>query len=257
MFLVSSALVAAFMAASSPLRVCADPNNLPYSNAQGAGFENKIAALVAQALGRQLVYVWHPARRGFIRETLNAGVCDLVMSVPAGFGPALPTRPYYRSTYVFVSRRDYGAHVTSLDDPRLRTLRIGIQITGNDYSNPPAAEALARRHLGSNVRGFTVYGDYAQPEPQRPVLDAVVRGDVDTAIVWGPLAGFYARDPQSPLVIQPVTPAHDGSALPFVFDIAMATRRGDTALHAALDHVITVQHARIRQILRTYGVPLV
>jgi quinoprotein dehydrogenase-associated probable ABC transporter substrate-binding protein len=256
MSLVFSAVVVATLAAH-PLRVCADPNNLPYSNASGAGFENQIATLVAHALHRPLVYVWHPQRRGFIRETLNAHACDVVMSVPADFEMAAPTQPYYRSTYVFVSRRDHGAPVTSLDDPRLRTLRIGIQITGNDYSNPPAAEALARRHLASNVRGFTVYGDYSQAEPQRPVLDAVLRGDVDTAIVWGPLAGFYTRKTTPALITAPVTPSHDGRALPFVFDIAMATRRGDTALHDALDRVIAVERAGIRRILRRYGVPLV
>lgn len=256
MSLVFSALVAAALTTAMPLRVCADPNNLPYSNARGAGFENQIATLVAHALHRPLEYVWHPQRRGFIRETLNARACDVVMSVPADFEMASPTRPYYRSTYVFVTRRDRGAPVTSLDDPRLRTLRIGIQITGNDYSNPPAAEALARRHLASNVRGFTVYGDYSQAEPQRPVLDAVMRGDIDTAIVWGPLAGFYAREATA-LVITPVTPPHDGGALPFVFDIAMATRRGDTVLHDALDHVIATERSGIRRILRHFGVPLV
>jgi quinoprotein dehydrogenase-associated probable ABC transporter substrate-binding protein len=253
---VFSILVVSALTAVNPLRVCADPNNLPYSHVSGAGFENQIAVLVAHALRRPLEYVWHPQRRGFIRETLNAHVCDVVMSVPADFEMAAPTRPYYRSTYVFVARRDSGALVTSLDDPRLRTLRIGIQITGNDYSNPPAAEALARRHLASNVRGFTVYGDYSQAEPQRPVLDAVMRGDVDTAIVWGPLAGFYARKATA-LVIAPVTPSPDGVTLPFVFDIAMATRRGDTALRDALDHVIATERAGIRRILRHFGVPLV
>ena len=136
MFLVFSVLVATAIAGTSPLRVCADPNNLPYSNANGAGFENQIATFVAHAVHRRLVYIWHPQRRGFIRETLNARACDVVMSVPVDFEMAWPTRPYYRSTYVFVSRRDRGAPVTSLDDPRLRALRIGIQITGNDYSNP-------------------------------------------------------------------------------------------------------------------------
>src|SRR4051812_42656952 len=173
MFLASSVLAAALL-----LRVCADPNNLPYSNVKGAGFENRIAELVARDLGRPLTYAWRPQRRGFIRETLKANRCDLVLSTTAGSELAWTTIPYYRSTYVFVSRRDVRPRLASLDDPRLRTLRIGIQITGNDYNNPPAAQALARRKLAANVRGYMVYGDYSQAEPQRAVLDAVTRGDV-------------------------------------------------------------------------------
>jgi len=182
-----------------------------------------------------------------------------VLSITADSGTAWTTAPYYRSTYVFVSRRDVHPRLASLDDPRLRKLRIGIQITGNDYNNPPAAQALARRKLAANVRGYTVYGDYAQAEPQRAVLDAVARGDVDTAIVWGPLAGFYLRGGVSgpPLVIAPVSPASDGRELRFVFDIAMATRRGDRDLHDAVNRVIAKRGGEIHRILREYGVPLV
>jgi len=252
MSLVFSAIVAAV--ALLPLRVCADPNNLPYSNAAGAGFENKIAELVAHDLGRTLSYVWRPQRRGFVRETLNAGQCDVMMSVPANFGPAMPTLPYYASSYVFVWRRDRTPPIASLDDPRLRQWRIGIQITGNDYNNPPPAQALARRHL-LNVRGFTVYGDYSQDEPQRAIVDAVARGDVDTAIVWGPLAGFYTRG-QPALAIAPVSPPYDGPGLQFVFEIAMATRRADRVLHDALNLVIARRRADIHRILREYGVPM-
>jgi len=241
MFLVFSLLV---------LRVCADPNNLPFSNSHGAGFENKIAQVVARDLGREVAYEWHPQRRGFIRETLKAQRCDLVMSVPAGYEAAWPTRSYYRSTYVFVSRSSAGPRLTSLDDPRLRSQRIGIQVTGTDYNNPPAAQALAERRLAANVRGYTVYGDYSQAEPQRAIIDAVARGDVDTAIVWGPLAGFYARGGQ--LTVAPVSPAKT-----FVFDIAMATRRDDRPLHDAVNAVIARRMPEIRKILREFGVPLV
>ncbi len=253
MFLVSSALLAAVVAL--PFRVCADPNNLPYSNAQGAGFENKIAELVAHELGRTLSYVWRPQRRGFIRETLRAGRCDAVMSVPAGFEAALPTDAYYTSTYVFVSRRA-GSVVSSLDDPRLKRLRIGVQLVGNDYNNPPAAQALADRHLVDNIRGFTVYGDYSDREPQRAIVDAVAHGDVDTAIVWGPLAGFYVRH-EPVLTLRPVSPARTGRGLNFVFAIAMATRREDRSLHDALNAVIARRRADIQRILHEFGVPLV
>jgi len=243
-------------AARPPLRVCSDPNNLPFSNGNGEGFENRIAELVAQDLGRPLVYFWSPQRRGFIRNTLNAGRCDVVMGVPAQYGPVQPTRPYYRSAYAFVSRRDRHLGVRSFDDPRLKTLTIGIQITGEDYDNPPAAQALAARHLVENVRGYTVYGDYSRPDPQRDIVDAVADGRVDLAIVWGPLAGYYGRREPAAIDVVTVTPERDGRSLAFAFDIAMGVRRGDRALRDALDAVIVRRGAGIRRILTSYGVPL-
>src|SRR4051812_47420933 len=141
---------------AQPLRVCADPNNMPFSERSGRGFENKIAELVARDLERPLTYTWAPQRRGFLRNTLNAHTCDVVIGVPAQYGPVQSTRAYYRSSYAFVSQTDRHLGVRSFDDPRLKSLTIGIQITGDDYANPPAAQALAARHLVQNVRGYTV-----------------------------------------------------------------------------------------------------
>jgi len=239
------------------LRVCADPNNLPFTNQRGEGFENAIAEIVARDLGRRLEYYWAPQRRGFIRTTLKAGYCDVVLGVPARFEMARPTQPYYRSTYVFVSRRGYGPRLSSLDDPRLKQLRIGVEMTGEDYDNPPAVQALAVRHIVDNVRGYLVYGDYSTPNPPRRVIDAVSSGQVDTAIVWGPLAGYFAKQSPVPLELAPVTPHRDGPALPFEFDIAMGVRRGDDALRDALDRVLARRALEIRQILERFGVPLV
>jgi mxaJ protein len=239
------------------LRVCADPNNLPFSNDKREGFENKIAALVAHDLGRALTYFWMPQRRGFVRNTLRANKCDLIVGVPSAYELVRPTKPYYTSTYVFVSRRDRGLHIHSLDDPRLKQLRIGIQITGEDYSNPPAAQALATRHIVANVHGYTVYGDYSRPDPTRGVIDAVAGGDVDVAIAWGPQAGFFARREAVPLEVQPVTPQQDGRFVRFVFPIAMGVRKDDAALAEAVDRIITRRRAEIRRILTEYGVPLV
>ena len=238
------------------LRVCSDPNNMPFSNDKQQGFENKIAELVARDLGRRVEYFWAPQRRGFVRNTLRAGHCDVIMGAPAGYALARPTRPYYRSAYVFVSRRDRRLNVRSFDDARLRRLRIGIQIVGSDYANPPAAQALAARHLAGNVRGYTVYGDYSRPEPQRTVVDAVTNDEVDVAIVWGPLAGYFAPREPTPLAIVPVTPNATDAMLPFAFDISMAVRRDEVALHDALDGVIERRGADIRRILRAFNVPL-
>ena len=242
--------------AQAPLRVCADPNNLPFSNEHGDGFENKIATLVARELHRPLKYFWLPQRRGFIRNSLNAGRCDVVIGIPVQYGLLQPTTSYYRSSYAFVSRRDRHLRIDSFDAPPLKTLTIGIQVTGDDYNNPPAAQELASRHIVQNVRGFTVYGDYSRPDPQRAIVDAVADGRVDIAIVWGPLAGYYARRESTPIDVTTVTGVSNGAASRFTFDIAMGVRRDDTALRAALDTVISHRAGAIRQILRTYGVPL-
>jgi mxaJ protein len=244
----------AFAMALKPLTFCADPNNRPFSSQSGDGFENRIAALVARDLGRPLAYLWAPQRRGFIRTTLAAGRCDVVAGVPAGSDRVLTTRPYYRSSYVFVTRRDRHLRLASFDDPRLSRLTIGIQLTGNDYDNPPAAHALAARHLAANVRGYTVYGDYSHRDPQREVVDAVARGDVDVAVVWGPQAGYFAHQGAVPLDLSPVRADHD-AALAFTFDIAMAVRADDPSLKADIDRALSRRAVDIRRILAAYGVP--
>ncbi|MDQ3821120.1 MAG: transporter substrate-binding domain-containing protein [Acidobacteriota bacterium] len=144
------------------LRVCADPNNLPFSNSKGEGFENRIAELIAREMNADLEYTWWAQRRGFIRNTLKAGECDVVIEVPASFEMALTTSPYYRSTYVFVYRKDRRLNISSFDDPILRRLKIGVQMIGDDFSNAPPAHALSNRHIIDNVEGFTVYGNYSE-----------------------------------------------------------------------------------------------
>lgn len=254
--LALSSLVAAHSAAP-PLRVCADPNNLPFSNDKREGFENKIAAIVARELGRPLEFFWQPQRRGFIRTTLNANRCDVVMGVPTEFDAVRTTVPYYRSTYVFVSRRDRSLHLSSFDDPRLKQLRIGIPITGEDYENPPPAHALASRHIIQNVRGYTVYGDYSLPNPPRALIDAVATGAVDIGVAWGPLAGYFGQREPVALEMTPVSPAIESRFVRFVFDISMGVRRGDRDLADSLNAAVARRHAQIRRVLVEYGVPLV
>ncbi|HMH55230.1 MAG TPA: transporter substrate-binding domain-containing protein, partial [Gemmatimonadales bacterium] len=143
------------------LRVCADPNNLPFSNQRREGFENRLADLIAGELGDTVRYTWQPQRRGFLRNTLNANACDVVMGMPLGSDRVLTTRPYYRSSYVFVSRKDRHLRVRSLDDPVLRKLRIGVQLVGDDYANTPPVHALSRRGIVKNLVGYSVLGDYS------------------------------------------------------------------------------------------------
>jgi mxaJ protein len=240
---------------TAALRVCADPNNLPFSNRRGEGFENRIAELLARDSGARLEYVWWAQRRGFIRNTLAAGRCDLVVGIPSSFELALATRPYYRSSYVFLTRRDRGLDLASFDDPALRDLRIGVHLIGDDYANAPPAHALARRGMVTNVVGYSIYGDYAEESPPSRLVTAVAGGEVDAAVVWGPLAGYFAPRQQEPLSLAPVSPQIDIPFLPFVFDIAMGVRRGDEARRDALDEFLVRRRGEIDAILADYGVP--
>lgn len=239
------------------LRICADPNNLPFSNERGEGFENKMAILLAREMGERIEYTWWAQRRGFFRNTLKSGVCDIVIGVPAGFEMALTTAPYYRSTYVFVYRKDRKLNLNTFDDPRLHDLKIGVQMIGDDFSNTPPAHALTNRNIVRNVKGFTVYGDYSQPNPPARIIEAVAKQDIDVAIVWGPLAGYFAKNARVPLEIVPVSPQIDQPFLPFVFDMSMGVRRGDQDLRDRLERILEERRAEINRILDEYGVPRV
>jgi mxaJ protein len=243
------------LTATRELRVCSDPNNLPFSNAKGEGFENRIAELIARDLNAKVRYTWWAQRRGFIRNTLNASQCDLVMGVPASFDLTAVTTPYYRSSYVFVSRHDRALNIRSFDDPRLRKLRIGVQLVGDDGANTPPVHALGSRGIRGNLKGYLVYGDYREPHPASQIIDGVVKGDVDVAIVWGPLAGYFARRGPVRLDIVPVSPQIDLPFMPLVYDIAMGVRRQDKAFRDELDEVLKRERDSIDAILSEYAVP--
>jgi mxaJ protein len=238
------------------LRVCSDPNNLPFSNQREEGFENRIADLIAKELGATVRYTWYAQHRGFIRNTLSARVCDLVMAMPTGAGQVLTTKPYYRSTYVFVYRRDRGLRVRSLDDPVLRKLRIGVQLVGADYTNTPPVHALSRRGIVKNLVGFSVLGDYSQPNPPARIMDAVIAREVDLGIVWGPLAGYFAKHTPVRLEIVPLSPSVDPPGLHFAFDIALAVRPGEEKFSQQLQAILDRRKSSIDSILTDYGVPL-
>jgi mxaJ protein len=242
---------------TAALRVCADPNNLPFSDRGGRGFENKIMALTARDLGLPVQYTWWAQRRGYVRNTLKADICDVWPGVASGAEMVTSTQPYYRSSYVFVTRADRGLHIASLDDPQLHNLIIGVQMVGSDAMNTPPAHALARRGIVQNVRGYLLYGDYRQPHPPSVIIDAVKNGNVDMAIVCGPMAGYFAALGSTPLTIEPVQPWRDGVESPMAFDISMGVRRGDKALLERLNHSLERNHAAILAILAAYQVPVV
>jgi len=237
-------------------RVCADPENMPFSNDKGEGFENKIAALIAKDFGAAPTYIWWGQRRGFIRNTMDAtlkeGRCDFVMGVPDKYDLVATTRPYYRSTYVFVYPKGKGLSIRSLDDKVLKKLKIGVHLLGDDYNNPPPVHELGKRGVVDNVVGFNTF--YSAENPPSAIIDAVATGTIDVALVWGPIAGYFAKQQRVPLELVPI-PSVKGD-LPFAFDIAMGVKRGNAALRARLTEILDRRQAEIERILRDYGVPL-
>ena len=239
-----------------PLRVAADPNNLPFSHQDLSGYENKIAELLASEMGTEVRYIWWGQRRGFIRNTLKATLeefrADIVIGVPEGYDLVSLTRPYYRSTYVFVSPDRMERPIRSFEDARLKKLKIGVNLIGDDYQNPPPAHELGRRGIVDNVVGYSTF--YSEGNEPGRIIEAVASGEIDVAIVWGPLAGFYAKQQSTPLVLYPVPEGE--SALPFAFNMCLGVRHGEDELKQQLDELLVKKSAEIEAILETYGVPL-
>jgi mxaJ protein len=252
------ALNAPFAAQSAKrpvLTVCADPNNLPFSNRARQGFENKIAALIAKDLDADLAYVWWAQRRGYVRNTLGSDMCDLWPGVAKDVDMMTTTAPYYRSTYVFVTRADKPLLGLSFDDPRLKTLRIGVQMVGDDAMNTPPAHALATRGITDNIRGYMLYGNYVEPNPPAKIIQGVARGDIDVAIAWGPMAGYFAKISPVKLRVEPVSPTGDSDEWPMRYAIAMGVRKGQTTFKTKIDQILQKEQPAIARILSDYGVP--
>jgi mxaJ protein len=230
------------------LKVCADPDNLPYSNRSQQGFENRIADLLAQDLHRKLQYRWSRLGRGFIRSVLNSGECDVLITIPKTYPAVLTTPSYFASTYVFVTRKSRGFDLQSFDDPALRKMKIGVQVLDDDYA--PPAQSLARRGVVGNIFGFDSTGNEAGD-----IIRAVAHNKVDVAIVWGPLAGYYARRQRVALKITPVPP-FDSPGIPFRYELSMGVRKTDKQLRDQLTNFLSSHKAAVDRILRSYGVPL-
>jgi quinoprotein dehydrogenase-associated probable ABC transporter substrate-binding protein len=236
------------------LRVCADPDNMPLSNKQGEGFEQKIAELVAKEWNSKIEYAWWPVRRGFFSRALNGRYCDVAIEAPSGLDMAGVTKPYFRSGYVFVTRKDRNLHIKTLADPRLKKLKIGVNILNSDAENTPPAMALSRYGVVGNLTGYyTFYTDSVRPED---IVNAVARKEIDVAIVWGPLAGYFARQAPAPLSIQPLPERDSLSDFPFRYNIGMGVRRRDRALRDSLQVVLDRRSSEIQGILKQYGVPV-
>jgi mxaJ protein len=235
------------------IRVCADPDNMPLSNQRGEGFEQKIAEVIAKDWHSKIEYAWWPVRRGFFARALNGRYCDVAIQAPAEFDMAEVTKPYFRSGYVFVTRKDSGLDIKSLADPRLKKLKIGVNILNSDAENTPPAMALSQYGVVGNLIGYpTFYTDTIRPED---IVQAVAKKEIDIAIAWGPLAGYFAKKSSVPLNLQPLAERDSLTDFPFRLNISIAVRRRDQALRDSLQGVLDRRAPEIQAILKEYGVP--
>ncbi|MGZ8391291.1 MAG: quinoprotein dehydrogenase-associated putative ABC transporter substrate-binding protein [Gemmatimonadales bacterium] len=236
------------------IRVCADPDNMPLSNQKGEGFEQKIAELVATEWNATIEYAWWPVRRGFFARALNGRYCDVAIQAPVEFDMAGVTKPYFRSGYVFVTRKADGLDIKSLADPRLKKLKIGVNILNSDAENTPPAMALSRYGVVGNLTGYpTFYTDTIRPED---IVTGVAKKEIDVGIVWGPVAGYFAKRSPVPLKLQPLAERDSATDFPFRFNIGMAVRRRDRALRDSLQSVLDRKKPEIQAILKEYAIPM-
>ncbi len=244
--------------ASKPvLTVCADPQNLPYTDDHLPGFESRIADLLANDLHAELKYAWERSYRGFIKRTLFAGVCDVMIDVPTALPGVAVTKPYYAASYVAVMRAADHRHFTSFDDAWLKDARIGIQLIGKDNTATPPTMALARRNITQHITGYALRTSSPVPNPQGLIIDAVADGTIDIAFVYGPIAGYFAKLHEGVLRLDNITDDPKNPDLQLVFPMSMGVRRTDTALRDRLQEAIDRHRAGIAAILSDYGIPTV
>lgn len=233
----------------STLRVCADPANMPFTDEEGQGFENKIAELMAQKLDLPLDYTWFPQATGFYRMTLGAKRCDVVMGYVAGGDPVLNTNAYYRSAWVLITKKDGDlADVDTLEDPRLKGRRIGV-IAGS-----PPGDFLMRNGLMAMARPYALMVDRRYESPAETMIADIDSGAVDAGILWGPIGGYYAKKSGIPLNVTPLVKEKGDPSL--VYRITFGIRPGELNWKHQLNQFITDEQGAINRILLDYGVPL-
>jgi quinoprotein dehydrogenase-associated probable ABC transporter substrate-binding protein len=231
----------------SALRVCADPHNLPFSDQSGGGFENKIAELFAQNLQVPLRYVWYPNTVGFLRNTLRARQCDLVMGIVSGAEMVQSTNPYYRSSYVIVTRKADNLAITGIDDPKMRDLKIGLT------AGTPPSDLAVRSGLIANVRPYPLFVDTRYDAPGKQMIDDLLNRKIDAALLWGPIAGYFARDHAADISIAPLKMSEGNLRLDFY--IAMGVRPGENKWKNQINDLIRQNQTKIAGILHDYGIP--
>jgi quinoprotein dehydrogenase-associated probable ABC transporter substrate-binding protein len=230
------------------LRICADPNDLPFSNEKKEGFENRIADVVGSALGLKTEYTWFPQIIGFVRNTLQAYRCDLVIGTVAGDDIMQTTNPYYFTTYVMLYRSDRGYAFDGLHDPRLALLRLGV------VSATPPSDLLVRHDLMARAKPYPLTVDTRVESPTHQMVLDIVNGTIDVGFLWGPIAGYYKKHDNLPLVLVPL--ADEPGAARMKYHIAMGVRANEADWRRRINTVILSKQGEISAILRDYGVPL-
>lgn len=249
------ALAGAAHAAAPRLVVCADPANLPYSDAHRPGFENKVAAIIAADMGVSLETFWYAEHRGFLRRGLNDGNCDMVVSVPVGIGIVATTKPWFTSGYVAVMRAKDTHRFTGFDDAWLKDARIGLQLVGGEGAGTPPANALGARGIVDHITGFAMWAEAGVQDPQGRIVDAVARGEIDVAFVWGPFAGWFAKSHGAALRVTPIDGDPKAPDMPFTFAMAVGVRKADTALRDRIQQALDRRRAEIGRVLAEYAIP--
>ena len=232
----------------SALKVCADPNNLPFSNEKKEGFENKIAEVMGTALRLKVEYTWFPQVIGFVRNTLQAHRCDLVMGTVAGDDIMQTTNPYYYTTYVMLYRSDKRLALERLQDPRLASLRLGV------VGATPPSDLLVRHDLMSHAKPYQLTVDTRAESPTHQMVQDIVDGTIDVGFLWGPIAGYYRKHDELPLNLVPLK--DEPGAARMKYHIAMGVRGNEPEWRRRVNAVILKQQPQITAILRDYGVPL-
>jgi quinoprotein dehydrogenase-associated probable ABC transporter substrate-binding protein len=231
------------------LRVCSDPHNLPYSNSEGEGFENKIAALLAKELGKSIAYTWYPNAPGFVRQTLALYKCDVIMGMPQGDDVVQVTNPYYHTSYALVFRPGHGLDgVEGLADPRLKDKRIGI------VAGTPPATNMVLDGLIAKAKPYPLVVDTRFDSSATAMMHDIVDGSVDAGVLWGPLAGYYAKHSDVPVTVVPLLKETNGPRMSY--RIGMGVRYSDQEWKRQLNQLIRSKQTEINMLLLSYGVPL-
>jgi quinoprotein dehydrogenase-associated probable ABC transporter substrate-binding protein len=231
------------------LRVCADPSNMPFSTDKGEGFENKLAELLANKLGKGLSYSWYPQATGFVRNTLAAYKCDVIMGVPQGDDIVQVTNPYYRTAYALVFKQGHGLEdVDTLGDPRLKGKRIGI-VAGSPPGNNMTANGLM-----ANAKPYPLVVDTRVDSSAAAMMHDLAADEIDAGILWGPMAGYYARHAASAVTVVPLVKETTGPRL--AYRIAMGVRYADQEWKRQLNRTIQDNQPAINRLLLSFGVPL-
>src|SRR6201996_4234017 len=231
------------------LRVCADPRNLPFSNEKGEGFENKLGELFAAKLQKKIDYMYFPQATGFVRMTLGAHRCDVIMGFPQGDDLVQGTNPYYRTAYALISKQGSGLEdVTALNDARLKGKHIGV------VAGTPPGTNMAANGLMANAKPYPLMIDTRVDSSAQAMVNDLAKGEIDAGVLWGPMAGFYAKKSDPPLHVTPLVNEKTGPQL--IYRIGMGVRRADQNWKRLLNRLIQENQPEINKILAGYGVPL-